>query len=168
MVTAQTTIAVITAAVILFVGIWTVSLVISSINLPYTTVTTTNETIASSGSVPETITATNVYDGILSGTEEIYVNDTDTNTVVKLVRDQNYTVLSYTDGTFNITNAAGVNSTSDYYLVSYDAKDIDDTTQNTFNTTQTIMWNSLSLLAVGLVVLAASVILGYFGFGRRK
>jgi hypothetical protein len=38
----------------------------------------------------------------------------------------------------------------------------------TFTTVQTTMWNSLQLLAVGLIVLAASVILAYFGFGRSQ
>lgn len=38
----------------------------------------------------------------------------------------------------------------------------------TYTTVQTTMWNSLQLLSVGLIVLAASVILAYFGFGRRQ
>jgi hypothetical protein len=33
---------------------------------------------------------------------------------------------------------------------------------------QTTMWNALQLLSVGLIVLAASVILAYFGFGRSS
>jgi len=37
----------------------------------------------------------------------------------------------------------------------------------TYINVQTIMWNSLSLLAVGLVVLAAAVILAYFGFSKK-
>jgi len=38
----------------------------------------------------------------------------------------------------------------------------------TYTNVQTTMWNSLQLLSVGLIVLAASVILAYFGFGRTK
>lgn len=37
----------------------------------------------------------------------------------------------------------------------------------TFTNVQSTMWSSLQLLSVGLIVLAASVILAYFGFGRR-
>jgi len=37
----------------------------------------------------------------------------------------------------------------------------------TYSQVQTTMWSALQLLAVGLIVLAASVILAYFGFGRR-
>jgi hypothetical protein len=39
------------------------------------------------------------------------------------------------------------------------------TANTTFTNTQSIMWSSLQLLAVGLIVLAAAVILAYFGFG---
>lgn len=42
------------------------------------------------------------------------------------------------------------------------------TANTTFTNVQTTMWNSLNLLAVGLIVLAASVILAYFGFGRSQ
>ena len=42
------------------------------------------------------------------------------------------------------------------------------TANTTYDTIQTTMWNSLTLLSVGLIVLAASVILAYFGFGRSR
>lgn len=38
----------------------------------------------------------------------------------------------------------------------------------TYTSVQTTMWSALQLLSVGLIVLAASVILAYFGFGRRE
>jgi hypothetical protein len=41
------------------------------------------------------------------------------------------------------------------------------TANTTFTQVQSIMWSALQLLAVGLIVLAASVILAYFGFGRK-
>lgn len=37
----------------------------------------------------------------------------------------------------------------------------------TYTTVQSTVFNSFTLLAVGLIVLAAAVIIGYFGFGRR-
>lgn len=37
----------------------------------------------------------------------------------------------------------------------------------TYTTTTNTVFNSFTLLAVGLIVLAAAVIIGYFGFGRR-
>lgn len=36
----------------------------------------------------------------------------------------------------------------------------------TYTTVQTTTWNAIQLLSVGLVVLAAAIILTYFGFGR--
>ena len=38
----------------------------------------------------------------------------------------------------------------------------------TYASVQNTMWSALQLLSVGLIVLAASVILAYFGFGRRE
>jgi len=38
---------------------------------------------------------------------------------------------------------------------------------STYATVQTTVFNSFTLLAVGLIVLAAAVIIGYFGFGRK-
>jgi hypothetical protein len=37
----------------------------------------------------------------------------------------------------------------------------------TYTTVQTTVFNSFTLLAVGLIVLAAAVIIGYFSFGRK-
>lgn len=42
------------------------------------------------------------------------------------------------------------------------------TANTTFTNAQSIMWSSMQLLAVGLIVLAAAVILAYFGVGRAK
>ena len=38
------------------------------------------------------------------------------------------------------------------------------TANTTYANVQTTMWNSIQLLSVGLIVLAAAVILAYFGF----
>ena len=42
------------------------------------------------------------------------------------------------------------------------------TANTTFTNVQTTMWSALQLLSVGLIVLAAAVILAYFGFGSTK
>jgi hypothetical protein len=42
------------------------------------------------------------------------------------------------------------------------------TANTTYTNVQTTMWNALQLLSVGLIVLAASVILAYFGLGRTN
>ena len=42
------------------------------------------------------------------------------------------------------------------------------TANTTYTQVQTIMWSALQLLSVGLIVLAASVILAYFGFGKTQ
>jgi len=42
------------------------------------------------------------------------------------------------------------------------------TANTTYTNVQTTMWSSIQLLSIGLIVLAASVILAYFGFGRTK
>lgn len=38
----------------------------------------------------------------------------------------------------------------------------------TFTSTTATIWNSISLLAVALLIIAASAILAYFGFGREQ
>jgi len=42
------------------------------------------------------------------------------------------------------------------------------TANTTFTSVQNTMWSAMQLLAVGLIVLAASVILAYFGFGMKS
>ena len=39
---------------------------------------------------------------------------------------------------------------------------------STYTTVQTTAFNSFTLLAVGLIALAAAVIMGYFGMGRKE
>lgn len=149
-------------AVMIFLGIYIVSALQSSISLPYKEVFTANETISSSGSVPEVITVSNVYDGLKENSETIYVNDFDTNTVKLLTRDVNYTVISYETGQFNITSAPDVNSTSDSYLVSYTAKDVNDRARNTFDQVTNLTFNAMNLLTIMLVLIAAMFILALF------
>jgi len=38
----------------------------------------------------------------------------------------------------------------------------------TYTNVQTTTWNAVQLLSVGLIVMAAVVILAYFGFGRQR
>jgi hypothetical protein len=42
------------------------------------------------------------------------------------------------------------------------------TANSTYTTVQSTVFNAFSLLAVGLIVLAAAVIIGYFSFGQGK
>lgn len=111
------------------IGVLVAAVVIGAVAIPVAidalvvnTATTTNEIISSSGTVPETITATSFEDGVVDDTFVIYANDTDSGTTSLLTETTNYTVLSHDDGQVNITSAPGVNSTSDEYYVSYDYK----------------------------------------------
>lgn len=89
----------------------------------------TNETINSTGAVPETLTAGTVEDGLSPDSETLYVNDSLDDTVYQLERGTDYEVLSYPDGEFNVTNADvdsdgndEINATSDTYKLSYQYK----------------------------------------------
>lgn len=81
----------------------------------------TNETVSSSGALPETVTAGTVESGLVENSATIYVNDSGGGTT-ELAETTNYEVLSYEDGTFNVTTATDINSTDDSYLLSYNYK----------------------------------------------
>lgn len=55
----------------------------------------------------------------------------------------------------------------DALYIKYTYSDNFGQAQNTYNTVLGTTWNAIQLLAVGLVVMAAVVILGYFGVMRR-
>lgn len=110
------------------IGVMIAMVVIAAVAIPVATdalvtytLGVTNETISSSGSLPETITAGTVESGLVEDSETIYVNDS-AGGITQLSETTNYEVLSYEDGTFNITTASEINSTDDSYLLSYDYK----------------------------------------------
>lgn len=87
----------------------------------YDTVThdVTNETNTSTITLPSTLTLTNIP--VVSGSESLYIWNATAN-YGTLTKDVNYTVLSYTLGTFNITtyrdgvasNSVNINATYQY------------------------------------------------------
>jgi len=156
------TVTALATAIALIVGLWVVTSVHGTIELPYDVLKTTNETIYSSGSVPEVIQVSNVYDGLLENRETIIVVDSATGTETLLTRDVDYTVLSLTDGTFNITNAPGVNDTTDYYKITYEAKNYIQSAENALSNVSSNIYNAMNLLAVAVIVAAATLILMYF------
>lgn len=86
----------------------------------------TNETIASTGTVPETFTVSKVFQGLDEDSETIQVYDNATGNVYTLDKGSDYEVVSYENGEFNITNddpdddsTAEIDSTGDEYRVDY-------------------------------------------------
>lgn len=81
----------------------------------------------STGTLPETLTINyNLEEqgslGVVTDSENIRFYDNDTGNTTQLVKGDNYTVISYDTGEFNITNVNGVNSTDDYYLIDYSVR----------------------------------------------
>ena len=164
---AASVVMVIGAAITIFIGIWILSLVISSISLPYDSTAVVNETHNSTGSIPETLTATTPEDGLTSDSETIYILDIETGTDILLAETTNYTVISYTLGTFNISSCPVCNGTSDQYKLSYTSQDTNDAADTTFSQVQSITWNSIQLLAIGLIVMAFAVIMTFFAVRKK-
>ncbi len=140
------------------IGLMIAAIVVGAVSIPVVqdtlaleTNSVTNETISSSGSVPETITAGTVGDGLVEDSEDLRLNDSLDNTVYN-VNSSQYEVISYETGEFNVTEADldgdgndEINSTDDTYLLSYDYKPDGYVT------------NSTSRLILGFVVIGLAV-----------
>jgi len=80
----------------------------------------TNETVESSGSLPEVIQVSDPGNSLVNDSETIYAVNDSSGSSEQLVKGEDYTVVSYETGEFNITSASNIESISDYYKVSYD------------------------------------------------
>jgi len=103
----------------------------------------TGEAEASTGAVPETITTDNMAQGVEDETITLYDNETETNYTLQKTED--YEVISYDNGEFNVTNADvdgdgtnEVSNTDDTYYLDY--------TYNTKGTASGIIDQGLSAL----------------------
>jgi hypothetical protein len=92
----------------------------------YTDNPVTNETISSSGSVPETFTVANTGEGLEEDSETIQVYDNESGNVYTLDEGDDYEVVSYSSGEFNVTNddvdddgTAEIDTVDDEYRVDY-------------------------------------------------
>jgi len=90
----------------------------------YVETTVTGESHASTGTIPETVTVDNVYQGVEDETITLYDNESDSNHTLEKTAD--YEAISYSTGEFNITNADvdgdgtdEVSNTDDTYYIDY-------------------------------------------------
>jgi len=118
------------------IGLMVAAIVIGAVSIPVVqetfaleTNSVANDTISSSGSVPETITANTVEDGLVEDSETITLTDSYDSSTVTLTKGDDYEVLDYETGEFNVTNADPdddgtdeINATSDEYSLDYDYK----------------------------------------------
>ncbi|MDY6774388.1 MAG: hypothetical protein SVS85_04260, partial [Candidatus Nanohaloarchaea archaeon] len=116
------------------IGILVTAIVVAQVAIPVvtdslvlSTNTVTNETVASSGSVPDVFTVSTVEDGLAKGSETLYLKDSFDGTTYVL-DDPEYKV-DYPAGEFNVTDAdldddgnPEINSTSDTYNATFDYK----------------------------------------------
>ena len=94
------------------VGVGVVLPVISDVITKQTTIyTVTNESLGSLSSVPTVVQTTNYP--VVSASETLLLDNTTHN--VTLTRNQNYTVVSYDEGKFNITTLGGLGGTVTAY-----------------------------------------------------
>lgn len=135
----------------------------------YTSTAVTNETINSSGSVPETLTTTNREGGI-SGVV-IYTKNTEYGDTIKLLPAANYTILSSTAGTINVTAATDMNSTNDQYNVSYTYQAYGNATEVVHTGTGAIVdfadWFAIIVIVVvSVIIIGVVLMLQRAGGGR--
>jgi len=148
------------------VGIMVATIVLGAVAIPVSadvliteTQQVTDETFNSSGSVPEIVTANNVYQGLVEDSETVKVEDSLDSQVYDLNSSQ-YTI-DYDTGDFNITEADvdgdsnnEINSTNDQYLLTYEYKP----DGYTGGITGTVLGYIPLALGVGLFVAAISII----------
>ena len=141
------------------------------ISSSYTDTAIVNETHASGGSLPETVTVSHIDGGLKSGTDTIYVHDADTSSDYLLTRGTNYTVISYDTGQFNITSCPYINSTSDQYKISYTYQ-ANTTATSTLNTSISALKDFSSWFSILVIIIIAAIIIGivmkYFGGFERR
>lgn len=152
------------------IGLMIAAIVVGAVSIPVVqsalhleTSSVSNYTVDSSGSVPETVVADPVKDGLVEDSETLIVNDSFDNSEYTLAEGDDYEVLSYEDGEFNVTKADvdddgtdEINATDDTYKLSYDYKP------------DGYVDNSTSRLILGFVVvgLAVSLFMASFSMVR--
>lgn len=151
---------VVSAAVILFVGIWVVSLVGTSTTLPVFTVANETQNFTAN------VTALSPTNTVFIDVTALYNNSDLTNAITE----------GTTAGTWK-WNASGISvisngtggwpnvTTNRFYYYTYTYQNPQSNT--TYTMVNNTIWNSFQLIAVALIVVAAVAILGYFGMGRR-
>lgn len=166
--------AVVGGGIALLVGIWVIALVINSFTLNTISHTVTNESINfatndtyySFAKQPACLTATPLpsncgvtsITSIKNNTADYYA--TNSSCFIKTT--------SQIKGTFLMDPTCGGLKVG-IYKVSYTYYSFQSDNANTaLVNTRTSTFNAFTLLAVGLVVLAAATIVSYFGFGGKK
>lgn len=130
--------------------------------------TVTNETLGTVSSVPTTLSADN--DNLVSGSDSLYTwNTTSGAKIGDLTRGTNYTVISYRDGDFNITDVGGdqgsdldVNATYDF-LADNNATAITD--DGLAGVEDLAGWIPIVVIAVVGVLVIGLIVVGFRKFG---
>lgn len=117
-----------------------------------------NEAHNSSATVPETVTLTYCINGLV-GTPTVVQLDNATGTQYALTATTNYTVLSSTACTLNITSAGRVNSTGDRYTVNY-TYNADTNATYVLNSGLNAFSTFADWFTIMVIVLVAIVIIG--------
>jgi len=166
MATLESTVTAVAASVILLIGIWVVMLVYQSVNLPTYVASYTNETI--------NFAVNNSWYPIVNDANDpgelgqpISITFFGNQTAV--IQDKGGLAGGYQ---FNATNnslrlVTNASIALGNYNVSYTYYTQQAQANTTLGNATTTTFNAMSLLAVGLIVLSAAVILAYFGFGRK-
>lgn len=147
----QAVMAVITAAITMIIGIFTVTSVITSVPaLP--TFTAYNESINF---------ATNMTNYTPSNYPLMSISSLKNST--HSIPAARFGLSAAGTGVWLMTNGS---YDPGAYLLTYTYQNLASNT--TWTNSQTVTWNSIQLLAIALVVIAAGLILSYFGFGIGK
>jgi hypothetical protein len=146
----------VSVSILLFIGIWTVSLVSNSVAaLPTTHVADENVTMTVNGTVIGFANKVYTFDGLWNTTSHQC-----------LYNPAAYTLTSTGIVSSNI-NATGIGCPVSIGGQQYAGYYYQQAGANTsFGNISNTVWNAFSLMGVVLIVIAAAAILAYFGFGR--
>ena len=161
---------VVAGAISLSVGLWTVSLIFGSVNLPTNSYTVTNEsmTLVNFTYVSYATQANCLGDAPLPSNCGAYSVAAVTNATTTIPASCYATSTTGLNLTIRTGTACAGNVTAGAYDVIYSYYDYTNVqSSNTFQTTQTNVFNGMVLLSVGLIVLAAGSIIAYFYGGKR-
>jgi len=124
----------------------------------YSATSVTGETHNSSGTTPETITATNV-DGGISGVSAS-ATDHETSTTYSLTSGTNFSIIDADAGTINMSTInAYINTTADYYTLNY-TYDKNTNATTTANAGLSALADFGDWFAIIVVVAVSVIILG--------
>jgi len=152
--------AVIGVIVVLFVGIMVLANFYGGVALPTSTISIVNE---SSGTIANATTYT-VAAGSYGWFQTLDTTSFSVGNATGTIGAGNYTITNAGRLTYHADDSIAFGT----FLYTYDYIGSDSAAWDKLDNANNITWQSIGLLAIGIIVMAAMFILGFFGFGFGK